>query len=353
MAYQSFLSLTPKSVREPLFPPTKFMGSKQAILRFMFSHLDKLEYETVLDAFSGSNCVAYEFKRKGKSVTTNDFLHFSYVLSKAVIENNNARIDDEAFSKLLRIRNDAPRFVRDTYSYLFFTYAECYFLDSLWANIQEIKAQYLRYLAIAAACRACQKKRPRGIFTFTGRKSWDGRRDLKLSIQAQFANAIRLFNDAIFDNGKEHRANWSDIMSFKDNDFDLVYLDPPYWTPYSDNDYVRRYHFIEGYSRYWENLTVDMNTKTRKFRSYESVFSRRESATKALAELFDRYSSSIIAVSYSSNGYPTKEELLAMLRKVKKHVEVYEADYRYSFANQGNRVGKIKNKVKEYLFIGM
>jgi DNA adenine methylase len=254
---------------------------------------------------------------------------------------------------LLRIRDDAPRFVRDTYSYLFFTYAECYFLDSLWANIQEIEDEYLRCLAIAAACRACQKTRPRGIFTFTGRKSWDGRRDLKLSIQAQFAKAIQLFNDAIFDNGKKHRANWSDIMSFKDNDFDLVYLDPPYWTPYSDNDYVRRYHFIEGYSRYWENLTVDMNTKTRKFRSYESMFSRRESATKALTELFSRYSSSIIALSYSSNGYPTKEELLAMLRKVKKHVEVYETDYRYSFANQGNRVGKIKSKVKEYLFIGM
>ena len=27
---------------------------------------------------------------------------------------------------------------------------------------------------------------------------------------------------------------------------DLVYLDPPYYTPLSDNDYLRRYHFVEG-----------------------------------------------------------------------------------------------------------
>lgn len=351
--YQSFLSLISKSVKEPLFPPTKFMGSKQTLLSFIFSQLDDLKYETVLDAFSGSGCVAYEFKRKGKAVTTNDFLHFSYVISKAVIENSKTRIDDETFLRLLRFRNDAPRFVRDTYSGLFFTYEECYFLDSLWMNIQEIEDQSMKYLAIAAACRACQKKRPRGIFTFVGRKSWDGRQDLKLSIQDQFARAVQLFNDAVFDNGKKHTACWQDIINFEDNNFDLVYLDPPYWSPFSDNDYVRRYHFVEGYSSYWKNLPVDMNTKTRKFKSYESVFSERESATKALEKLFDRYSNSIIAVSYSSNGYPTKDELFEMLQSVKKEVKVYEIDYRYSFGNHGHKVGKIKDRVREYLFVGV
>jgi len=95
-----------------------------------------------------------------------------------------------------------------------------------------------------------------------------------------------------------------------------------------------------------------LKTKTKKFKSYYSAFSKRESATKALKELFDRYSNSIIALSYSSNGYPTKEELISMLSKVKRHVEVYEIDYRYSFANQGETLGKIKNNVQEYLFIG-
>lgn len=328
------------------------MGSKQSILSFMFSHIDKLSYETVLDAFSGSGCVAYQFKRKNKSVTTNDFLHFSYVISKAVVENSKTIIDDETLTTLLRLRKDAPQIVRDVYADLFFTYDECYFLDSLWANIQDIKEEYKQQLALAAACRACQKKRPRGIFTFTGRKSWDGRRDLKMSMQEQFVNAVRLFNGAVFENGKKHKANWGDIMDFKDNDFDLVYLDPPYWSPLSDNDYVRRYHFIEGYSLYWNGLTVDMNSKSRKFKSYDSPFSKRESATKALGELFERYSKSIIVVSYSSNGFPTKDELFSMLQKIKQDVTVYETEHRYSFANQGNAKGKIKNNVKEYLFIG-
>ena len=33
-----------------------------------------------------------------------------------------------------------------------------------------------------------------------------------------------------------------------DNTPDLVYLDPPYAPPSDDNDYIKRYHFLEGLS---------------------------------------------------------------------------------------------------------
>jgi DNA adenine methylase len=328
------------------------MGSKQSLIPFIFRHLEELKYETVLDAFSGSGPVAYEFKRLGKQVTTNDYLHFSYAICKAVIENTQAKIDNECLSKLLRLRDDAPTFVKDNYEGLFFTGEDCHFIDSLWANLAEIKNEYKKYLAIAAACRAFQKKRPRGIFSFTGRKSWDKRKDLKLSIETQFINAVHLFNDAVFDNGKTNKAHWGDIMDFKETDFDLVYLDPPYWSPLSDNDYVRRYHFVEGFSRYWQGLELDMKTRTRKFKSYPSVFSGQESANRALRDLFQRYSASILVVSYSSNGYPTKYKLRKMLQSVKRKVKVYEIAYRYSFGNHGHMVGKIKDRVREYLFVG-
>jgi len=350
--YQSFLSPMPRARKEVLFPPTKFMGSKQTLLPFIFKHLEKLRYETVLDAFSGSGCVGYEFKRRGKAVTANDFLHCSYVIAKALIENSASKISDQDLSRLMSHRADAPSKVADIYSDRFFNKEECQFLDTLWANIQDVKDEYQRFLAIAAACRASQKKRPRGIFTVTGRKGWDNRRDLKLSLQEQFVNAVRLFNDAVFDNGLTHKARCGDIMPFEDTNFDLVYFDPPYWSPFADNDYVRRYHFIEGYSLYWNGLEIDMNTKARKFKSYKSVFSQQESATKALQSLFEKHSDSILVVSYSSNGYPKKDAIRSMLESVKDNVEVHEVDYRYSFANQGHKTGKIRNAVKEYVFIG-
>jgi DNA adenine methylase len=333
---------------------TKFMGSKSAILGSIFERLSKFEYNSVLDAFSGSGAVAYEFKKRRKQVTTNDFLHFSYEICKAVIENSKQKLDEERFAELQTLRPDAPTTVRDFFEGVYFTHEECYFLDSLWANISDMPESHKKHLAIAAACRACQKRYPRGIFTVTGNKGRDHRRDFRIELPQHFVNAVESFNDAVFDNGRDNDAYCSNIMDFKKTDFDLVYLDPPYWSPLSDNDYVRRYHFIEGYSKYWKDLKIDENTKTKKFSSnyYPTPFSRRESATTALNELFQKFADSIIAISYSSNSFPDRAELKTMLGKVKDEVQVEVMPHTYSFGNQGSTVGWIKNKVDEYLFIG-
>ena len=286
---QKSLSPTFADIDRPRFPSTKFMGSKRKILPFLFGVLDKIQYETVLDAFSGSGCVAFEFKRRGKAVTTNDFLYFSYLLSKALIENNNFKIDKLTLAELLKPRIDAPSVVRDLYTDIFFTAEECSFLDSLRINIEEkVQNPYSKALAISAACRACQKKRPRGIFTFTGRKSWDSRKDLKMSMQNQFEKAVGELNDAVFDSGKINKAQWNDITKISDNEYDLVYMDPPYWSPLSDNDYVRRYHFLEGYSLQWKGLDIDMSTKVRKFKSYKTPFSERRSRQEITGEAFSK-----------------------------------------------------------------
>jgi DNA adenine methylase len=57
-------------------------------------------------------------------------------------------------------------------------------------------------------------------------------------------------------------------------------------------------------------------------------------------------------VSYSSNSLPTLDEMVSILSKHKSHVEVIPVDYRYSFGNQGHKVGDNNNKVQEYLFVG-
>jgi DNA adenine methylase len=57
-------------------------------------------------------------------------------------------------------------------------------------------------------------------------------------------------------------------------------------------------------------------------------------------------------VSYSSNSLPTLDEMVAMMAKYKKHVEVVPVDYRYSIGNQGGKVGGNKNDVQEFIFVG-
>ena len=109
------------------------------------------------------------------------------------------------------------------------------------------------------------KKRARGLFTYTGFGRYDdGRKDLKLSLREQFLANAALVNDAVFSNGKRNRAICGDVMTLRARS-SLVYIDPPYYSPFSDNEYVRRYHFVEGLAHNWEGVEIQEHTKTKKF----------------------------------------------------------------------------------------
>jgi len=333
------------------FPETKYMGSKQRLLPFILKHLSRLKFESALDAFSGSACVSYALKQTGARVYANDFLHFCFHTARATIENNSTVLTEEDVNTLLRQPRSANTFVRDTFKNLYFNENDCEFLDNLWANIQQLNSRLKISIALAAASRACMKKRPRGLFTFTGRKGWDGRVDLTLSMREQFLIAVNAFNGAVFSNNQQNRAFNQDVFSLSPEIADLVYIDTPYISPFSDCDYTRRYHFVEGYCRYWDGCEIMTNTTTKKIRSYETAFATKATARQAFQCLFHHFRKSILVVSYSSNCIPGKEAMIELLKNEKSKVAVFEAPHRYHHGNHAHKVGDNNNEVVEYLFI--
>jgi len=334
------------------FPETKYMGSKQSLLPWIMEHLSRLDYNTALDAFSGSGCVAYAMKEAGKTVTANDFLRFAYHTARATVENNHARLSPADVDLLLRPNPDAPRFIADNFADLYFPEEDCVFLDEAYANLRILECEYKRSLALAALCRACMKKRPRGIFTFTGRKGWDGRRDLTLSMREQFLEAVELLNAAVIDNGRENRATCLDVFDTSTEGVELVYIDTPYLSPYSDADYTRRYHFLEGLCSYWRDVEIQRRTSTRKIASYPTAFRTVRTGEDAFDRLFRHFQQCrIIVVSYSSNGVPTRDEMTRLLKPYKRKVRVEEIPHKYCFGNHRHKVGDNNNDVTEYLFI--
>jgi len=102
------------------FPGTRYMGSKNKIIYDIWQRLEKEEFESVLDTFGGSNVVGYFLKCQGKKVITNDFMSFSYITSKAIIENSSAQItkdDLKLILKKIRITALSKRHLR-IYSFL-------------------------------------------------------------------------------------------------------------------------------------------------------------------------------------------------------------------------------------------
>lgn len=346
-----------KPVLKPLpeqvfkFPSTRFMGSKSKLLSEIWAVASQFQFDTVVDLFAGSGIVGYMFKSQGKTVISNDYMAMSATFAKAMIENNETTLSMEEAEKLLAPIKESDHFVADTFQGLYYADEENDLIDTLRMNIASIKDPYKRAIAMTALIRACTKKRPRGIFTYTGERYNDGRKDLKKSLKQQFLEAVQAVNKAVFDNGKVNKAKHGDAMELKAGTSDLVYIDPPYYSPLSDNEYVRRYHFVEGLARDWKGVEIQQNTLTKKFKSYPTPFSTRKGATDAFDRLFKKFKDSILIVSYSSNSLPTQDEMVTIMAKYKEHVEAIPIDYTYSFGNKkGAKTNR--NKVQEYLFVG-
>lgn len=327
------------------------MGSKYRLLPKIWRILREYNFSTAFDAFSGSGCVSYLLKAMGASVITNDYLTFSYHSCKALIENNSTILSQEDIDFLFKKPKKSDNFVQHNFGELYFKKEENIFLDRIWTNLKHLSSPIKKSLAITGLCRACLKKRPRGVFTYTGSRYDDGRRDVRLSLREHFLEQIAILNAAVFDNNRKNIALNQNTETISNLYPDLVYFDPPYFSRYSDNEYTRRYHFIEGLSRYWEGLELLTNTKTKKFKRYESPFLTLKGTHEALNSLFERFRGSIIVVSYSSNCYPSKEELVMMLKRFKRQVRVEEFKHTYSFGTHNHKIDNKQNRVKEYLFV--
>ena len=341
----------PLSDQVSLYPPTRFMGSKRKLLGEIWNVASRFEFDTAVDLFSGSGIVGYMFKSHGKAVISNDYMAMSATFTKAMVENNTVTLPMEEAEKLLVKRGDTDHFVSNKFKDLYYTDEENELIDVLRTNIAAINDQYKKAIAMTALIRACTKKRPRGIFTYTGHRYDDGRKDLQKSLSQQFLEAVEAVNNAVFDNHKANKSVNGDAMALTDINPDLVYIDPPYYSPLSDNEYVRRYHFIEGLARDWKGVEIQEHTKTKKFKSYPTPFSTKNGAYDAFDQLFSKFSDSILIVSYSSNSLPTQEDMVALMKKYKGHVEVVPVDYKYAFGNQADAKTH-RNSVQEYLFIG-
>lgn len=347
------LEVLPETLETRLsrFPVSRFMGSKRKLLGFIADVASQLDFETALDAFSGGGYVSYLLKAMGKTVDSNDFLAYSYRITHALVENSHETLDASDMAMLLDATDDSPTFISDTFNGLYFTPEDNALLDRVSGNVYRLGNEYKKSLAVAALCRAALKKQPRGVFTVTGLRYDDGRADLRMTMQEQFVRSVVEHNNAVFDNGTMGRAFNLDIRDFTRRGYDLVYIDTPYYSPHSDNDYIRRYHFVEGLATYWTATSILASTKTKRIAKRDTPFTSASRIYGGLDATFALFPGSILLVSYSSNSIPTKDEMVEMLRHHRRSVNVFEADHRYSFGTHAHKVGDNRNKVSEYLFL--
>ncbi len=324
------------------------MGSKYRLIPHLAAAFTELGGSTALDAFSGSGVVSYLLKALGYRVTANDFLTFPSVIARATVVNQDVTLDADDVEQICGPAADDRDFIQRTFQGRYFTDADLKFLDSAWSHIDGLSGPK-QDLAVSALVLSAARRQPRGVFTFSGPRYDDGRRDLHLSLRDHFAERAGEYNSVVFDSGQPCAAVCGDVFGLPPRGHDVVYLDPPYAPPRDDNCYIKRYHFLEGLSVYWRGQRILEHTSTRKLAKRYTPFSYKHSVTDALRRTFRQFQDSAIVLSYSSNAVPDAAAIEALLREVKDKVEVRLVDHTYSF---GTHPAARRRAASEYLFIG-
>lgn len=327
------------------FPTTRYQGSKQKIVDWIWKNISHLEFDTFLDAFSGTACVGFHAKKNQKEVTCNDILRFNYQVALAIIENNSVVLNDGDIEFILTKQKgiDYPTFIQDTFKDIYYTDEENAILDMMVTNINQLENEYKKAIAFAALGQACLVKRPFNLFhrknlyvrfadvprSFGNKATWDK------PFQYYFRKFSKEFNDAVFSNGRPNKALNFDIFDIPDG-YDMVYIDTPYVSPQGVGvDYQQFYHFLEGIVDYknWHDK-IDYSYKHRPFKSESNVWVNKNEIEKAFDRLFKKFQDSILVVSYRSPGIPEKEVLINLLEQYKQEVELKDRKYKYVLSKE-------------------
>lgn len=349
-------TLFPAAVSPARFPKTRYQGSKRKLAVTIVAQLRGLEFTTALDAFGGTGAVAYALKQLGKHVTYNDILAFNHQIGLALIENDAFQLGDEDIETIGLRRNGIPYgdFIEQTFAGIYFTDEENRWLDIAVENIRRIENRYRRAIAWFALFQSALAKRPYNLFhrgnlymrtadvsrSFGNKATWDR------GFDDHFRRFAREANAALIDGGGVCRVLCRDALKVEPG-FDLVYIDTPYINRTGIGvDYRQFYHFLEGLVRYeeWPAL-IDAHFKHRPLARTDQPWSDPKRCREMFRELFARYRNSILVVSYRSDGIPSIDELVQMLREVKRQVRVIDGPL-HQYALSTN------SKSSEVLLIG-
>jgi len=327
------------------FPKINFIGNKEKIANWISNYFPT-DAKSIFDAFSGGGSVSYQAKLKGLKVISNDILTVNHLISKSLIENN-FEILDKNDLEIVFSGKPLKGFMFKNYSNVFFFPEECMELDLYRQNIEKLNSVYKKSLALTLLRRAMIRKMPYSRFNINWDKVVQLRDEeysyekykrkehiINQSFKSHFLENINEYNNAIFDNKQKNVSLNEDVfILLKKVKADIIYLDPPYTG--TMNNYFGFYGLIDSYI----SSTI------------KEPFKNNFVDKKTSIELFDYLFSNLKnfkywMLSYNNSSFPTKEQLLYLLGKYSKEVQIIERKHNYKVT------GKEKKEInKEYLFI--
>lgn len=366
-----------------------YIGNKRSLLPFIKQGVEIVQKELnkeflhCFDVFSGSGIVSRFLKSCASSITTNDLETYAKIISSCYLSNKSSINFDELekiHSELVKsttneistceLNNSCPGFVSELYApknednvqfgeRCFYTPYNAKYIDIIRQKItDEVPAELQKFFIAPLLSEVSVHANTAGIFkgfyknSRTGKGQFGGngknalerikgKIELPLPIFSNFECPSYIFQE-------DANTLILDEMLYNhlpEKEFDLAYIDPPYnQHPYGSNYFML--NLIANYQRpdcekisRVSGIPKDWN---------RSSFNRKRDAAESFTNLVSSLRAKYLMVSFNSEGYISKNEMINILEKVGT-VTVLDISYN---AFKGSR--NLKNRdiyVSEYLFI--
>ena len=371
-----------------------YIGNKRALLDFIGSGVNEVmtrlgkTHITCLDVFAGSGIVSRYFKQFASAITVNDLELYSGIINRCYLSNKN----DIDLQKLQSLHSDLCKkidrkmaaleksssgfkgagFISELYApenedkikkgeRCFYTPYNAAYLDIARQLIEKDVEPELRNFFIAPLLsEASIHANTAGIFkgfyknskTGTGQFGGNGRNALsrirgKISLPfpvfSEFNSKNRVFSSDA--NLLVQSPELYDKTFTSRGTFDLAYFDPPYnQHPYGSNYFML--NLIADYRRPDEETISRVSGIPRDWN--RSDYNKKRRVAEVFLELVRNVKARFVLVSFNSEGFISKEEMIEFLSSCGK-VSVLEADYN-AFRGSRNLSGR-EIHVKEFLFL--
>jgi adenine-specific DNA-methyltransferase len=330
----------------------RYIGNKTKLLRFIAGVLRRrgIKGGRAVDPFCGTASVSRELKRLGFQVIAADLMEYAHVLAKAYVEATAISTDLHARIAFLNSMPPERGFVSEHFgapARMYFTAANAARIDAIrtqirfWQRTAEI-SEIDHYVLLAALIEASDRvANTTGVYAAFV-KSWqpNARRALELRPP-----------EIIASNGcYAHRADAVELVSQLD-EFELLYLDPPY----NSRQYAGYYHVPELLAVGWFDQVPELRGKTGLLpdRDKRSDWSRRSKCEATLEELIASARCKHIVMSYNAEGILSEGAIERILKQYglrdtyHKYVRPYR---RYRSDADGENRRYAGDRVEEYLY---
>lgn len=327
-----------------------YIGSKKSLLNYLDYVLNKeidieLKNKIFFDGFAGSGIVSKYFNRKYDFINySNDLEYYSYVINYVLLKCN---YSDKLRDLIEKCNNLEPKngLITENYSEngeekrLFWTIenskkadAILYYINDEYEqkNITFNELMFIKASLLSNLDKVANTASVYGAF-------------LKNYKTASLKNFILepIHNDTNIKNIELNKVFNDDVNNLINNNYDIVYLDPPY----NGRQYSSNYHPLNFVARYDSNIELYGKTGLLK-NSNKSKYSISKEVKNSFNDLITNLKAKYILLSYNNEGLMSSSEIRDVLQSKGKTTL-----YKYEYKKFKSQKTQIDEKVFEYLYV--